>query len=87
MWTLSVTPAAPVSRARFFLHPSFAPHDVVDILAAPFAITRAGWGEFPVRVALTLADGSRAEAVHMLALDPAGPHRPTTLDVDVSNAH
>ncbi|XP_055309470.1 YEATS domain-containing protein 2 [Sitodiplosis mosellana] len=41
-----------VSRARFFLHDSYKPNDIVDVSSPPFQISKRGWGEFPVRVQL-----------------------------------
>lgn len=41
-----------ISKVRYFLHESYKPHNVVEVSSAPFALTRFGWGEFPVRVQL-----------------------------------
>ena len=58
---------------RFFLHPSFAPNDVVEVDSPPFSISRRGWGVFPVRVQLHVGfDRTRTKAVdviHMLHLE------------------
>jgi len=45
-----------VRKVRFFLHPSFEPNDLVDVVMPPFHLTRRGWGEFPVRVQLHFID-------------------------------
>ncbi|KAI8380375.1 yeats family-domain-containing protein [Blakeslea trispora] len=61
-----------ITCARFYLHPSYKPHDVVDVTEPPFKLTRLGWGEFPVRVQLFFVDRRRNKAVdliHHLKLD------------------
>lgn len=45
-----------MKKVRFFLHPSYEPNDVIDVVHPPFHITRRGWGEFPVRVQLHFVD-------------------------------
>lgn len=39
-----------IERVIFYLHPSYKPHDVVEIKESPFHLSRRGWGEFPLRV-------------------------------------
>ena len=39
-----------VAKVRFLIHPSYHPHDLVEVANAPFHLTRRGWGEFPARV-------------------------------------
>ena len=54
---------------RFFLHPSFAPNDLVEVSKPPFELRRSGWGEFPLRVQLFLVDPRRnkpVDVIHML---------------------
>ncbi|KAI7901072.1 uncharacterized protein BX663DRAFT_562767 [Cokeromyces recurvatus] len=61
-----------ITCARFYLHPSYKPHDVVDVTDAPFKLTRLGWGEFPVRIQLFFVDKRRNKSVdliHHLKLD------------------
>uniref|UniRef100_UPI00358FF793 YEATS domain-containing protein 2 isoform X2 n=1 Tax=Myxine glutinosa TaxID=7769 RepID=UPI00358FF793 len=55
----------------FFLHPSYRPHDLVEISEPPFHLTRRGWGEFPVRVQLHFKDprNKRLDIIHHLKLD------------------
>jgi hypothetical protein len=44
-------PALPeVAKVVFTLHESYSPHDVVEVTAHPFHLTRRGWGEFPLKV-------------------------------------
>eukprot|EP00002_Diphylleia_rotans_P031012 TRINITY_DN6421_c0_g1_i3.p1 TRINITY_DN6421_c0_g1~~TRINITY_DN6421_c0_g1_i3.p1 ORF type:complete len:667 (-),score=117.95 TRINITY_DN6421_c0_g1_i3:1453-3453(-) len=33
-----------VRKVRFFLHPSYRPHDIVEVSKPPFSLTRRGWG-------------------------------------------
>lgn len=41
-----------VCKVRFFLHESYRPNDLVEVLSPPFQIAKRGWGEFPLRVQL-----------------------------------
>ncbi|CAO3643196.1 unnamed protein product [Mucor hiemalis] len=52
-----------ITGVRFHLHPSYKPHDVVDVTEAPFKLTRLGWGEFPIRVQLFFVDKKRNKTV------------------------
>ena len=45
-----------IRKVRFFLHPSYKPNDLIEVLEPPFTITRFGWGEFPARVQLHFVD-------------------------------
>ncbi|XP_067004518.2 YEATS domain-containing protein 2 isoform X2 [Anabrus simplex] len=60
-----------VSKVRFFLHPSYRPHDVVDISTPPFHLARRGWGEFPVRVQIHFVHplNKPVDIIHQLKLD------------------
>lgn len=58
-----------IQKVRFFLHPSFAPNDLIEVTSPPFELRRSGWGEFPVRVQLFLLDAKRnkpVDIIHML---------------------
>ena len=58
-----------IAKVRFFLHPSFAPNHVVEIVKPPFSLQRRGWGEFPVRVQFHFKHPERnrpVDAVHHL---------------------
>jgi transcription initiation factor IIF auxiliary subunit len=59
-----------IQKVRFFLHPTYAPDDIVEVRAPPFQITRRGNGH-PVRLQIYLADGKTApvHVVHALRLD------------------
>ncbi|CAG9858380.1 unnamed protein product [Phyllotreta striolata] len=39
-----------IEKVIFYLHPSYRPHDVVEVKESPFHLSRRGWGEFPLRV-------------------------------------
>ncbi|KAI9489881.1 hypothetical protein BDB00DRAFT_931609 [Zychaea mexicana] len=61
-----------ITGVRFHLHPSYKPHDVVDVTEPPFRLTRLGWGEFPIRVQLFFVDKRRNKSVdliHQVKLD------------------
>lgn len=61
-----------VTCVRFYLHPSYKPHDVIDVTEAPFKLTRLGWGEFPIRIQLFFVDKRRnktIDLIHHLKLD------------------
>ncbi|OQR73729.1 YEATS domain-containing protein 2-like [Tropilaelaps mercedesae] len=59
-----------VSKVRFFLHPSYVPHDVVDV-TCPFQLKRKGWGEFSLRSQLHFVDplNKPVDVIHALKLD------------------
>ena len=59
------------THCRFFLHPSYHPHDIIVISKPPFHLTKLGWGEFPIRVQLEFADNYNkpADIIHNLMLD------------------
>ena len=60
-----------VKSVTFFLHPTYAPNDIVTISKPPYQITRFGWGEFPVRVQLQFIDplNKPVDILHPLKLD------------------
>lgn len=60
-----------VRHVRFFLHPSYRPHDLVQVTEAPFQVQRKGWGEFPLRVQLHFHDRwtKHVDIIHHLKLD------------------
>jgi len=59
-----------VRKVRFFLHPSFAPNNIVEVSSPPFQITRTGWGEFPVRIQIHFIDSRNKplNIIHQLQL-------------------
>lgn len=68
-------PASFIKGVRFFLHPSYRPNDVVDVLMpgppgtfTALELTRSGWGEFPIRMQLYFWDSRNRplEIVHYL---------------------
>ncbi|KAF7731196.1 YEATS domain-containing protein 2 [Apophysomyces ossiformis] len=61
-----------ITGVRYHLHPSYKPHDVVEVKEPPFRLTRLGWGEFPVRIQLHFVDKRRnksVDVIHHLKLD------------------
>jgi transcription initiation factor IIF auxiliary subunit len=66
---LNVTPF--IRKVRFYLHPSYRPHDIVDVVDPPFQLTRYGWGEFPMRIQIFFVDkrNKPVDVIHALKLD------------------
>ncbi|KAI8072413.1 yeats family-domain-containing protein [Gongronella butleri] len=61
-----------ITGIRYHLHPSYKPHDVVDVTEPPYRLTRLGWGEFPIRLQLHFVDKRRnrsLDVIHQLRLD------------------
>ncbi|KAJ1519459.1 hypothetical protein ONE63_004747 [Megalurothrips usitatus] len=60
-----------VSKVRFFLHPSYRPNDVVQVVCPPFHLSRRGWGEFPIRVQVHFSNSLNkpVDIIHNLKLD------------------
>jgi transcription initiation factor IIF auxiliary subunit len=80
-----------IQRVRFFLHPSYAPNDVIEVLEPPYHLTRRGWGEFPVRVQLHFrhAQNKPVDVIHHLRFDQAhtglqmlGAETPVDIELD-----
>lgn len=59
-----------IHRAKYYLHPSYKPNDVV-VVTHPFKLTRRGWGEFPLRICLEFINKSdkAVDIYHNLKLD------------------
>ncbi|XP_071449312.1 uncharacterized protein D12 [Hetaerina americana] len=60
-----------VSKVRFFLHSSYRPFDVVEVVSPPFRLSRCGWGEFPIRVQVHFCNplNKPIDIIHHLVLD------------------
>lgn len=60
-----------VSKVRFLIHPSYHPHDLIEVSQTPFHLTRRGWGEFPARVQIHFKDprDKPIDVIHHLKLD------------------
>ena len=62
-----------VKKVRIFIHPSFAPNDIVDVHHPPFHLSRRGYGEFQVIVQLHFKGNTDInkpiDIVHHLCLD------------------
>ncbi|KAJ2659346.1 hypothetical protein IW148_004273 [Coemansia sp. RSA 1199] len=97
-WTLYIRSAAAeehlgsyIRKARVFLHPSYRPDDIVDLIPPKFELTRWGWGEFPVRIQIFFRDkrNKPVDLVHILKLDDLcsgdellGSETPIDLELD-----
>ncbi|CAG9768909.1 unnamed protein product [Ceutorhynchus assimilis] len=68
-----------VDKVVFFLHPSYKPHDVVDIGHPPFHLSRRGWGEFRLRVKIHFKSpmNKPVDVIHQLKLDNTFTERQT----------
>ena len=60
-----------INSVWFFLHPSYAPNDIIKVTQAPFHLIRRGWGEFPIRVQLHFINPNQRpiDIIHNLKLD------------------
>ena len=60
-----------INSVWFFLHPSYAPNDIIKVTQAPFHLVRRGWGEFPIRVQLHFINPNQrpVDIIHNLKLD------------------
>ncbi|KAG5891584.1 hypothetical protein JTB14_022249 [Gonioctena quinquepunctata] len=68
-----------VEKVIFYLHPSYRPHDVVQVVESPFHLSRRGWGEFPLRVQIFFkcSLNKPISIVHNLKLDKTYTGRQT----------
>mmetsp|Transcript_67647 Transcript_67647/g.174284 ORF Transcript_67647/g.174284 Transcript_67647/m.174284 type:complete len:633 (+) Transcript_67647:74-1972(+) len=73
-WTMAVRFKSPedealVQKVVFDLHPTFR-QATIEVLQAPFQLTRMGWGTFQVVANVCLHDGRAFKLEHMLAFGP-----------------
>jgi transcription initiation factor IIF auxiliary subunit len=71
-----------ITCVRFHIHPSYKPHDVVDVTEPPFKLTRLGWGEFPIRIQLFFVDKKRNKSIdiiHHLKVTRKGTRKQLTI--------
>ncbi|XP_030746940.1 YEATS domain-containing protein 2-like [Sitophilus oryzae] len=68
-----------ISKVFFCLHPSYKPHDVVEVCNPPFHLSRRGWGEFPLRVKIFFKSprNKPVDIIHKLKLDKTFTERQT----------
>uniref|UniRef100_A0AAR5QKI3 YEATS domain-containing protein n=1 Tax=Dendroctonus ponderosae TaxID=77166 RepID=A0AAR5QKI3_DENPD len=68
-----------INKVVFYLHPSYKPHDVVDISNPPYHLSRRGWGEFPLRVKIFFKSlkNKPVDVIHQLKLDNTFTERQT----------
>ena len=45
-------PSTYIKKVRYFLHPTYKPNDVIDVLEPPFQLTRLGYAEFSIKAQL-----------------------------------
>ena len=60
-----------VEKVRFLIHPSYHPHDLIEVKDPPFHLTRRGWGEFPARIQINFKHNldKPLDVIHNLKLD------------------
>jgi len=60
-----------IDKVTYFLHKSYEPNHIVDVIQKPFSLTRQGWGEFVVRLRLYFKGNMNAytDVYHNLCLD------------------
>ncbi|RZC38888.1 YEATS domain-containing protein 2 [Asbolus verrucosus] len=68
-----------IEKVIFYLHPSYKPHDVVEVSESPFHLSRRGWGEFPVRVQIffKVTLNKPIDVIHNIKLDKTYSGRQT----------
>ncbi|KAL1509019.1 hypothetical protein ABEB36_003825 [Hypothenemus hampei] len=68
-----------LSKVIFYLHPSYKPHDVVEISQPPYHLSRRGWGEFPLRLKICFKSpmNKPVDVIHQLKLDNTFTERQT----------
>lgn len=60
-----------INKVTFFLHESYEPNHIIDVIQKPFSLTKHGWGEFVVRLRLYFKGNMNAQTdvYHKLSLD------------------
>lgn len=60
-----------IKKVTFFLHDSYEPNHIIDVVQKPFSLTRHGWGEFVVRLRLYFHGNTnvQTDVYHKLCLD------------------
>ncbi|VVC26389.1 YEATS [Cinara cedri] len=60
-----------IDKVTYFLHESYEPHHIVDVVQKPFSLTRHGWGEFVIRLRLYFKGNMnvQTDVYHKLCLD------------------
>ncbi len=58
-----------VTKVKFMIHPSYYPHDLVEVSQPPFHLSRRGWGEFKARVQIHFKHDPPVDVLHQLTLD------------------
>lgn len=60
-----------IDKVTYFLHESYEPNHIVDVVQKPFSLTRHGWGEFVIRLRLHFKGNLnvQTDVYHKLCLD------------------
>jgi hypothetical protein len=60
-----------IDKVTYFLHESYEPNHIIDVVQKPFSLTRHGWGEFVVRLRLYFKGNMnvQTDVYHKLCLD------------------
>lgn len=60
-----------IDKVTYFLHESYEPNHIVDVVQKPFSLTRQGWGEFVVRLRLHFKGNMdvQTDVYHKLCFD------------------
>lgn len=60
-----------IDKVTYFLHESYKPNHIIDVIQKPFSLTRHGWGEFVVRLRLYFKGNMKVQTdvYHKLCLD------------------
>lgn len=60
-----------INKVTFFLHESYEPNHIIDVIQKPFSLTRHGWGEFVVRLRLYFKGNMsvQTDVYHKLSLN------------------
>lgn len=60
-----------IDKVTYFLHESYEPNHIIDVVQKPFSLTRHGWGEFVIRVRLHFKGNMniQTDVYHKLSLD------------------
>lgn len=60
-----------IDKVTYFLHESYKPNHIIDVIQKPFSLTKHGWGEFVVRLRLYFKGNMKVQTdvYHKLCLD------------------
>jgi len=60
-----------IDKVTYFLHESYEPNHIIDVIKKPFSLTRHGWGEFVIRLRLHFKGNMnvKTDVYHKLCLN------------------